>query len=126
MLQLLCHYSGTVPTAFGHMSALSFLYVESNALSGSDILPFLSTSLEDVDISDNLFSGEFPFNASGWSFINFYARDNHISGTIPTDLAFFHRIVRLDLSNNVIAGTLPFQLYQVNTTCDACFILFCI
>ena len=112
--------TGTIPSTFNQFSGLLFLYTQSNALSGSDILPFLSTSVNGIDISDNLFSGELPFNASGWYVVDLYARDNYLSGTIPTDLAFLKHIENLDISNNLFVGALPGQLNQVQYVLCVC------
>ena len=76
-----------------------------------------------IDISNNLFSGELPFNASGWYVVDLYARDNYLSGTIPTDLAFLKHIENLDISNNLFVGALPGQLNQVQYVLCVCVIL---
>lgn len=122
--------SGILPATLGLIQHLRVLNLSNNSINGS--IPsslFNATNLELLDLSDNLISGGLPdlvgrlqnlqvFNLSGNSLggnlphnlnalqnlTTVYLRNNYFSGSLPGG---FNSVRDLDLSSNLINGSLP-------------------
>jgi len=108
--------SGTVPTTLTSMSSLSFLYLNNNQLIGTDVLSFVPPSVISLDLSSNLFSGEFIVHAES-SLEQLYISDNSMHGAISTSLALLVNLTEFDLSYNEFSGTVPTILNNVWYSC---------
>ena len=106
--------TGTVPTSFHSMSALSFLYIYSNEMTGVDLLNSIPGDLGNIDASFNYFSGTLPFSAAIYSFKNLYVRGNFFDGSLPLNVPLLADVRILDLSENQFSGTLGTQFQSVS------------
>ncbi|KAF7146910.1 hypothetical protein RHSIM_Rhsim03G0186100 [Rhododendron simsii] len=115
----------------------SMIYLGSNQFSGP--LPRLSSSVTELDLSNNLFSGEIshflcvrkdepnrlnilhlggnqlsgeiPDCWENWPNMEVIKLgDNHLSGNIPSSLGFLRRLESLHLRNNSLSGEVPLGL----------------
>jgi len=83
----------------------------------------MSTSVTDLDVAYNLFSGPLPFTGIGYSLNNLYLRDNFYDGSVPSELYLLENIAILDIGQNLLTGTLPTVLVDVRL--GVCASLFC-
>ena len=108
------------------MSALSFLYIYSNEMTGVDLLNSIPGDLGNIDASFNYFSGTLPFSAAIYSFKNLYVRGNFFDGSLPLNVPLLADVRILDLSENQFSGTLGTQfqsVYFLVIQCKNCNIL---
>ncbi|GLT79556.1 hypothetical protein SLA2020_510390 [Shorea laevis] len=130
-LSLSCNLEGSIPASIGNLSQLTFLDFYFNNLGGqippslanltqlsklslsenhfSGPIPFLAnlTQLIDLDLSNNQFSGPIPFLANLTQLIDLHLSNNQFSGPIPFHASRFSKLTWLDLSYNLLNGTLP-------------------
>lgn len=130
--------TGSIPTQFAQLTNLLSFWITFNAFTG-DLPLEMPDSLEDLDISDNYFSGSLP---SSWAtsmpnlkwlsvglnsihgtlppewgilttleYIDF--EGNNISGTIPPEIGELTRLMSLFFELNSLTGTIPTQLAQL-------------
>ncbi|XVF81068.1 hypothetical protein PTKIN_Ptkin15bG0126700 [Pterospermum kingtungense] len=101
--------SGLISDDIQRLKSLRSLSLCCNQL--SSILPKSVanvTSLNSIDVSQNLFTGSFPVGfgrASGLTFLN--ASSNNFSGIIPDDLGNATSLETLDLRGNFFQGSFP-------------------
>lgn len=96
--------SGGLPTELGHCTGLFLLEVSQNLLSSTvpSELGILS-SLAAFYMDFNYMTGQLPDELGLLGIRNLLARQNLLSGTIPTTL----NMPGLDLSSNLLSGTIP-------------------
>ncbi|GMJ00752.1 PXY-like2, MDIS1-INTERACTING RECEPTOR LIKE KINASE1 [Hibiscus trionum] len=101
--------SGRVSDDVGNLKSLRSLNLCCNQL--SSLLPKSMsnlTSLDSIDVSQNLFTGSFPLGfgrASGLTFLN--ASSNNFSGNLPEDLGNATSLEILDLRGSFFQGSIP-------------------
>jgi hypothetical protein len=103
---------GSIPTTFVSLSSLNYLYLRENQLVGGDFLQSLNTHVSNIDVSQNLFSGSFPFSTTGFEIVELYFRQNLYDGSIPSDISLLLHVQNMDMSENSLTGTLPLALHQ--------------
>ena len=104
-------FRGQFPKGIENCSSLTGLDLSFNELSGplpSDIsllLPLITT----LDLSSNSFSGEIPENIANCTYLNILKLDHYqLTGKIPPKLGFLQRIKQFNVSNNSLAGSVPY------------------
>ncbi|CAH2043209.1 unnamed protein product, partial [Thlaspi arvense] len=98
--------NGSFPTSLSNATELRFLDLSSNHISGEFPASFGAfPKLNVLNLSDNAFVGELP-KTLGWSrnLTEISLKQNYFSGPIPGG---FKSTVYLDLSSNLIKGSLP-------------------
>lgn len=105
--------SGPFPTELLQLVNLESLLMSSNSLTGSVPDLMALSNLKILQLGDNLFSGKLnSFSAMG-SLKTLDISGNRLSGTIPRNFLFSvptdSKII-VDLSNNLIEGTIPGEL----------------
>ncbi|ERN09758.1 probable LRR receptor-like serine/threonine-protein kinase At3g47570 isoform X1 [Amborella trichopoda] len=107
---------GPLPLMFGNWPNLTRLNLERNGFSSSEEkgLSFIDslsncTKLEILSVFSNRLTGILPGSVSSLStqLSQFLMGDNHISGSLPTDLDKLINLKSLDLSSNLLSGTIP-------------------
>uniref|UniRef100_A0A0E0QYD2 non-specific serine/threonine protein kinase n=1 Tax=Oryza rufipogon TaxID=4529 RepID=A0A0E0QYD2_ORYRU len=103
------HFSGSLPSAVGGLTKLTYLYMYSNNFSG--LLPnSLSNcqSLMELHLDDNFFNGTIPVSVSkmrGLVLLNL--TKNSLLGAIPQDLRLMDGLKELYLSHNNLSAQIP-------------------
>ncbi|KAH9622042.1 hypothetical protein KSS87_017554 [Heliosperma pusillum] len=97
-----------------NMPSLQMLNLANNRFVGG--LPDISTSvkLENMDLSENKFSGIIPSSYGNLSeLMDLHLGWNQITGVIPRELSLCKKLVTLDLSHNRLIGQIPYGLGQM-------------
>ncbi|KAL3620325.1 hypothetical protein CASFOL_035237 [Castilleja foliolosa] len=93
---------------FGYIM-YQFIYLGSNKFSGP--LPRIGKWLVELDLSNNLFSGDlslFLCNTTAYYALqNFHLDRNHLSGQLPDCFMKWRALTVLSLDNNNFSGTIP-------------------
>uniref|UniRef100_A0A0E0M721 Receptor kinase-like protein Xa21 n=1 Tax=Oryza punctata TaxID=4537 RepID=A0A0E0M721_ORYPU len=103
------HFSGSLPSAVGGLTKLTYLYMYSNNFSG--LLPnSLSNcqSLMELRLDDNFFNGTIPVSVSkmrGLVLLNL--SKNSFFGAIPQDLGLMDGLKELYLSHSNLSAQIP-------------------
>ncbi|WMV55349.1 hypothetical protein MTR67_048734 [Solanum verrucosum] len=134
------HFTGHIPSTISKLKHLTILHLSSNSFSGEIPDVFFSnlTHLQRLDLSSNSLSGPLPNNASNLqklTQLDLY--DNLLNGTIPCWLFSLHllrpflslgknqysglpdelktnpALIKLDLSNNQLSGSVPQSLVNL-------------
>lgn len=98
--------NGSLPNSIFNSSQLQFLSLSNNVISGKlPELVGLSTNLQILNLSDNAFVGSIPENLTSLHNLTIVSlKSNYFSGEIPNG---FNSVVILDLSSNLLNGSLP-------------------
>ncbi|CAK8573918.1 unnamed protein product [Lathyrus sativus] len=98
--------NGSLPNSIFNSSQLQFLSLSNNVISGKlPQLVSLSTNLQILNLSDNAFVGSIPENLTSLQNLTIVSlKSNYFSGEIPNG---FNSVVILDLSSNLLNGSLP-------------------
>lgn len=108
-------FSGAFPDFFESMPSLTFIDLSHNKITGD--FPFSFANLDKVTtlkVSFNLLYDSVDKFAALKSIKNLIASDNNIYGTISTDLlTAMPSLEILDLSSNLLRGTLPQNLFEM-------------
>ncbi|XP_027069575.2 uncharacterized protein [Coffea arabica] len=115
------HISGSIPSEIGNLRYLESLDLGSNRLTGQ-IPPTLGnlTALAILDLSSNQISGSLPLGLSDITSLQILdLSSNQIRGPIPTQfvddmLKPYRPIFTLNLSHNILSGTVPSSLIQLS------------
>ncbi|GAB4854323.1 hypothetical protein Ancab_022910 [Ancistrocladus abbreviatus] len=102
---------GDIGTMKWNMPLLKMMSLADNKFSGN--LPELDSSiqLENLDLSENNFSGNIQANYGKLSQLTqLKLSRNSISGSIPSELSSCKKLVSLDLSSNQLSGPIPGSL----------------
>lgn len=107
--------SGPLPDSFfQNCSSLRYLSLASNFLEGQ-IPSTLSkcTSLSNLNLSNNHFSGNPDFTTGIWSLTRLRTLDlshNELSGSVPEGLSAMHNLKEFRLQGNHFSGQIPFDI----------------
>ncbi|KAE8664258.1 CYP711A1 protein [Hibiscus syriacus] len=101
---------GPIPTSFNGLVSLKRLEIQSNNISGEFPELGLLKNLYFLDASKNAISGYLPTTLPP-SLVQISMRDNMIEGTIPQSLKYLSFLQVLDLSQNKLAGLVPYFLF---------------
>ncbi|XP_078168935.1 uncharacterized protein LOC144563343 [Carex rostrata] len=103
-------FSGEIPSTFSNLTQMNELILNNNALEGHIPMSLGNMkSLEVLDISNNKFIGEIPreiMNIDSLS-IGLSLSQNHLNGSIPSEIGALNNIVEIDLSYNSLSGQVP-------------------
>ncbi|KAM7502811.1 hypothetical protein LguiB_001715 [Lonicera macranthoides] len=117
-----CFFEGPLPSMIIGYN-LRHLHLSDNYFNGeiSELLVgsfsrCRTSSLEELILSDNQFSGQLP---NSWGHLNNSLRtldlqSNSISGPLPTSIGELSKIETLDLSSNSISGPLPTSIGELS------------
>ncbi|XP_074284126.1 receptor-like protein EIX1 [Silene latifolia] len=100
-------FEGVIPSGFGNTGSL---YLNDNRFSDySNILcPKIKTNLQELDLSNNLFSEELPDCWMNFSYLkSLYLENNELWGRIPNSIGSLRYLQILDLHNNSFSGRFP-------------------
>ncbi|XWS28936.1 hypothetical protein CRYUN_Cryun25bG0114500 [Craigia yunnanensis] len=112
---------GVLPAILGAYPELKVIDLSLNHLNGS-LLPsfFMSTKLSYLNLSGNNFTGSVPHqdiknmpsvsSAENLSLVTLDLSYNSLSGPLPQEIANFHNLEFLNLSNNKFEGSIPDNL----------------
>ncbi|KAH3731684.1 Protein kinase domain [Pelomyxa schiedti] len=125
-------FSGSIPSSIFSMSSLNYLFLSRNQFTGSippellcslnklswirldenflsGTLPTcsLSTSLGSIQLSSNQLSGDLPATLFVTTVKKLLLQNNLFSGTLPISPKALSKLLTLDLSSNMISGTIP-------------------
>ncbi|KAE8655453.1 putative disease resistance protein [Hibiscus syriacus] len=112
---------GVLPSILGTYPELKVIDLSLNYLNGS-LLPslFMSTKLTDLNLSGNNFTGSLPLqdiknmpsisSAENFSLVTLDLSYNSLTGSLPLEIAKFHNLEVLNLSNNKFEGSIPDSL----------------
>ncbi|XP_073038798.1 probable LRR receptor-like serine/threonine-protein kinase At4g37250 [Primulina eburnea] len=99
---------GSIPATLGRIEHLRFLNLSSNSINGS--IPstlFRATELQILDISNNLISGELPELVGNLKNLRVLAlSDNALEGNLPRNLTTLQNLTSVFLQNNYLFGSL--------------------
>ncbi|GJY85134.1 leucine-rich repeat-containing protein [Tanacetum coccineum] len=108
--------SSVLPHRLNISSFLKFLYLPGIGLKGK--LPhyiFNLHSLEKLDLSENILTGDIPsdisVNLTHLTYLNLYF--NKLNGTLPSWLFTLPSLEYLDLSANMFGGNVPFESFAL-------------
>jgi Leucine-rich repeat (LRR) protein len=109
--------NGTVPRALFQLPRLDYLSLNNNQLTGRlNAEVYQMNRLSDLDLSHNQLSGGLPgVNVSTRDLPplrHLYLSDNLFTSTIPSIFASMDALVILDLSSNLLGGTIPTALFN--------------
>jgi hypothetical protein len=106
---------GPIPTSFAQLTSMNYLYINNNKFSGlvSDVFHLIPPSVTDLELSENMFSGTVSFDYTGLKLENLYLRQNFFTGSIPDEVPLLADILKLDIGDNMMTGTLPTSLHTV-------------
>ncbi|KAF7132690.1 hypothetical protein RHSIM_Rhsim09G0135300 [Rhododendron simsii] len=117
--------TGSIPEFIGNLSKLFDLRFQGNAFEGGIPSTFSKlTLLTDLwvrisDLSNGSSSLVFLKNTTSLKTFGFSAgkilRNNHISGTIPSNIGDYQSLSQLDLSFNNLTGPIPDSLFNSNS-----------
>ncbi|KAF3440619.1 hypothetical protein FNV43_RR18903 [Rhamnella rubrinervis] len=111
-----CILGPRFPTWLGTQNETITLYISNTSI--SDVLPpwFPNSKFHFLDLSFNQIGGRIPtFSTPSSLYMNLYLSNNRFEGPLPT---FPFNVNRLDLTNNLISGTLPQHIGNMTPTLD--------
>ncbi|MBA0622828.1 hypothetical protein Godav_008331 [Gossypium davidsonii] len=109
---------GVLPSILATYPELKIVDLSVNRLNGS-LLPsfFMSTKLTDLNLSGNNFTGSIPLqdiknlpsvsSAGNLSLLTLDLSHNSLTGNLPPEIAKFHNLEILNLSDNKLEGSIP-------------------
>jgi len=105
------HLHGHIPVEYGAMSTLAFMYIGYNKLSGPVPLELAQLPLlTDFYVDDNILSGPIDFIVSLTNAEQIDLTNNRFTGTIPDGIGELALLNILLLQNNLLHGTIPASL----------------
>ncbi|XP_048542160.1 receptor kinase-like protein Xa21 [Triticum urartu] len=106
------HLEGTIPTSLGKMKGLNLLILGMNDLSGSIPPTFGNlTQLSVLHLGGNMLSGGIPSSLIGCPLQKLDLSHNSLVGSIPKDLFLINTLsIYMNIQNNLLTGDLPTEL----------------
>ena len=116
---------GTIPAELGELTALTYLELSRNALTGT--IPFQLgqqlTSLTKLSLSENQLTGSIPSTIGDLApaLNTLYLWSNRLTGTIPPQLGLLTGLTGLSLQSNQLTGSIPSALTRLVYLTDVFF-----
>ncbi|KMZ72588.1 Receptor-like protein kinase [Zostera marina] len=106
------YLNGSLPAGFLYLPKLNLVELQRNYLTGTlseNPNPNgWSSELEQLNLSDNLFTGAIPVSFSKFSSLQtLLLRSNRFEGPIPAEISELRRAIKLDLSRNTLSEVIP-------------------
>ncbi|TQD96360.1 hypothetical protein C1H46_017994 [Malus baccata] len=102
--------SGPIPSSLGNLTSLLKLHLEFNRFAGY-IPPSLGDchNLLELDLARNSLTGTIPKEIFGLSSLSIFLRmsDNHLIGSLPSEVGILVNLVELDVSGNNLSAEIP-------------------
>jgi len=111
-----CGFTGTIPSEFGSLGALTFLGLGNNFMTG--VIPenfFQLTNLSVLGLDDNLVESPIASFGKLTSIEKLYIEDNLITGQVTEDIIRngWQNMIDLDLSINQLVGPVPANIWSM-------------
>ncbi|XP_020593922.1 receptor-like protein kinase HSL1 [Phalaenopsis equestris] len=106
-----------IPASICDLKGLTFLKLSDNSIPGEfPIFLYNCSKLQELDISQNYFSGELPADVDKMpsNLTHFVISGNNFDGEIPPAIGRMPSIKTLDLSNNLFIGTTPLEVANLS------------
>ncbi|XP_065870529.1 probable inactive leucine-rich repeat receptor-like protein kinase At3g03770 [Euphorbia lathyris] len=104
-------FSGSLPKSFNSMQNLRVFSLSNNHFSGEVGDLHNLKNLQLIDLSDNHFGPHFP--RLGTKLVTILLRNNRFQYGIPSELAFFYELEKLDISINGFVGPFLPSLFSL-------------
>ncbi|KAI8026198.1 putative LRR receptor-like serine/threonine-protein kinase [Camellia lanceoleosa] len=106
--------TGSIPEFIGNWSKLKALRFQGNSFGGPIPTTFSNlTLMEDFDLSNG--SSSLAFLKDMKSLNLLILRNNNISGSIPSNIGDYQRLLQLDFSFNKLTGQIPDSLFNLSS-----------
>ncbi|KAF6175541.1 hypothetical protein GIB67_023061 [Kingdonia uniflora] len=107
--------TGEVPSTLIYCTVLSEVRLRGNKFNGSIPKGLFGFMLEEIDLSENDFTGKLPSEMGLLSSLrHLNLSSNNIRSTLPQDLGYFQSLSVLDLRKNAFYGSIPEDLCESN------------
>jgi hypothetical protein len=98
-----------MPESLSMLTSLKYLYAQSNLINTFPSITLLTDLLE-LQLADNLLTGEIPDTFANPNLYAIYLQNNQLSGSLPASWTTLYALRVFNASANDLDGTLPLTL----------------